>query len=431
MKVLMTGMARRRTIVIALLVVAAPALSLLYQRTGFSSSGPEVTASLQPAGEAAQKKVFMCPMHPEISQHHPGTCPICGMKLVEAGDRGMHEHGIQVDSATVQRLGIRLASARKKDIGQELKAYGNIATDERALYNVHPRYDGWIKKLYVHSTGERVTEGQVLYEIYSPDLIARERAYLAGIDRRQQTLRTIPTTAATENEYVMDLALDGAKDRARLHAEEGVSVETIRFMEDNRQVVDVSKIVAGESGVVTQLNAREGAFVSAGTTILTLANVARAWVEIPLYPDQMDAVRLGDPVAIHTSDGQDIRAKLDFISPLAENNKGRARVYLDNAKYHLRPGSFTDVTIAARVHPALVLPRSAVLYTAHGNLVMLSRGDGRFLPVQVETGVEAGDAVEIVSGLREGAEVAANGQFLLDAASSMEAAAERMQGDSH
>ncbi len=424
-------MARRKTVIIAVLVAVVSVLYFLYQRTNFSLSGPAMIASPQPVGEAAQKKVFICPMHPEISQHHPGTCPICGMKLVEAGNHATHEHGIQVDSGTVQRLGIRLASVRKEAIGQEVKAYGNIATDERALYNVHPRYDGWIKKLYVHSTGERVKEGQVLYEIYSPDLIARERAYLAGIDRRQQTLQTIPTTAATENEYVMDLAVDAARDRSRLYVEEGVSTETIRFMEENRQVVDVSKIVSGASGVVTQLNAREGTFVSAGTTILTLANVAKAWVEIPLYPDQVDTVHVGDTVSIHTSDGQDIQAKLDFISPLAEGNKGRARVYLDNAKYQLRPGSFADVTIATGEHPALVLPRSAVLYTAHGNVVMLSRGEGHFLPVSVETGVEAGDKVEIISGLREGAEVAANGQFLLDAASSMEAAAERMQETSH
>jgi Cu(I)/Ag(I) efflux system membrane fusion protein len=419
-------MAKRNTIIIALLVMTIPALYLLYQRFPFFSSDTRNAAPSALGSQAAQKKIFICPMHPEISQDHPGTCPICGMKLVEAGGHEAHEHGIQVDSATIQRLGIRLASVRKDGIGQDLKAYGSIVADERALYNVHPRYDGWIKKLYIHSVGERIKEGQVLYEIYSPDLIARERAYLTGVDRRKQVLQTINTTPDTENEYVMDLATDAARDRAKLHTEEGVSVETIQFMEDNRQVVDVAKIVSDHAGVVTQLNAREGAFISATTTILTLADVAKAWVDVPLYPDQAALVSTGDPVTIHTSDGQAIHAKLDFISPLAENNKARARVYLDNTKYHLRPGAFVDVTIGVRTHQALVLPRSAILYAAQGNMVMLSRGDGRFLPVPVETGVEEGDQVEIVSGLREGAEVAVNGQFLLDAASSMSADAERM-----
>jgi Cu(I)/Ag(I) efflux system membrane fusion protein len=86
------------------------------------------------------------------------------------------------------------------------------------------------------------------------------------------------------------------------------------------------------------------------------------------------------------------------------------------------------VTIRAQAHAALVLPRSAVIYTGAGNLVMLSRGEGNFLPVHVETGNESGDNVEIVDGLREGAEVVVNGQFLLDSAASMSAAAERMHG---
>lgn len=376
---------------------------------------------------ATQQKVFVCPMHPEIVQDHPGVCPICGMKLVEADERGIHEHGIRVDGATIQRLGIRLAGVKRGVIAQTMLAYGNIEPDARTLYNVYPKYDGWIRKLYVHSVGERVRADQVLYEIYSPDLIAREKIYLSNIDQRKQVLQTIPTTASTENEYVMDLTLDAARDRNRLHSEEGVSIETIQQMEDKRQVPDISGMIAGHFGVIAQLNAREGSFVSASTSILTLADVSHVWVNIPLYPDQAAYVRVGDPVAVHAPDGKELDARVDFISPLADSNKVTIRVYIHNDEYKLRPGSYADVTINAHPRQALVLPRSAILYTAQGNFVMLSRGEGGFLPVPVETGAESGDIVEIVSGLREGAEVAVNGQFLLDASSSMNAATERMR----
>jgi Cu(I)/Ag(I) efflux system membrane fusion protein len=224
----------------------------------------------------------------------------------------------------------------------------------------------------------------------------------------------------------MDLAMDAAKDRSKLHVEEGVSVETIQQMEDTKQAPDVSKIVAGSSGVVTQLNVREGTFVPAATTLLTLADTAKAWIDIPLYPDQAALVSVGDPVIIRAPNGETIDAKLDFISPLADNNKVRGRAYIDNTRFHLRPGAFADMTIKARPHQALALPRSAVLHTAQGDTAMLCLGEGHFVPVPVETGVEDGERVEIVSGLKEGAEVAVNGQFLLDAASSMNAAAERM-----
>ncbi len=370
--------------------------------------------------------IWACPMHPEISQDHPGTCPICGMKLVQAGGSAPHEHGVHVDGATVERLGVRLARVARAPMVEAIEAYGNVAAADNTLYTVHSRYDGWVKKLYVHALGEHVKQGQVLYEIYSPDLITRERSYLSSIDRRKQLLATISTTPATENEYVMDLTTDAARDRAKLHVEEGVSVETIRNMEDSKQVVEVSKMVAGSSGVVTQINVREGSFVTAATPLLTLADVSKIWIDVSLYPDQAGMVTTGDPVTVQSPDGLSIPARLDFVAPVAENNSVRARVYLDNSKYHLRPGAYVDVTIGGRPHEALSLPRSAIMYTARGKFVMLSRGDGHFLPIPVETGFESNDSVEIVSGLREGAEVAVNGQFLLDAASSMNAAAERM-----
>jgi Cu(I)/Ag(I) efflux system membrane fusion protein len=193
----------------------------------------------------------------------------------------------------------------------------------------------------------------------------------------------------------------------------------------------VVKILAAHSGVVTQINAREGSFVEPAATLFTLANVARVWVDITLYPDQAGRVKSGDEVTITAAGGQSINTRLDFINPIADNNKVNARVAINNAKLRLRPGSFVDVTIHAQSRAALVLPRSAVLRGGDGDSVMLSRGDGHFLPAYIETGIENGEWIEIVGGLLEGAEVAVNGQFLLDSAASMSAAAERMRSGTH
>lgn len=373
-------------------------------------------------------KYWVCPMHPEILQDHPGICPICGMKLVESGAAEMHAHGSQVDSATEQRLGVRLARIREETVAQDIETYGNVVVAENQTFSVQPKYEGWIKKLYVHAAGEEVRAGQVLYDFYSPDLVARQRTYLSSIERRKQLLETIQTTPDTENDYVMEMAMDAANDRAKLHQEEGVSVESIRTIEEKKQASDVVQIVAGRSGVVSQINVREGSYVMPSSPLLVLADVSRVWVEIALYPDQVAQVKRGDSVVIRDANGQETHARLSFINPLSSNNKVTARAVLDNASRHYRPGTFVDVAIRVRPHKALVAPRSAVLYSGRGNSVMLSRGNGHFLPVPVTTGVESGDRVEIVDGLQEGAEVAVNGQFLLDAAASLSAASERMHG---
>jgi len=405
---------------------ASPGIAATY------GAKPSSLPGINPAG---QGKVWVCPMHPEIMQDHPGTCPICGMELVESKSHDIHDHGVHVDSASIQKLGVRLASVKKSPISQEVRVYGNVTADENALYNVHSNFDGWIKKSHIHSIGQHIEKGQVIYEIYSPELIMQQKEYINFVNRRNQILQTMGDVTLQENEYVMDLLMQLSKERTKF-LYENIGVETIRQIEDSRQPVEIVKILAGESGVVTQINAREGSFATPSATLFTLANVSRVWVTATLYPDQANQVKNGDEVTIISSDGagsgkQPIKAKLDFVNSIADNNKVSARVSIDNSQLHLRPGSFVDMTIHAYPHEALVVPSSAVLRSGQGDVVMLHRGEGHFLPVYVETGIENGDLIEITDGVQQGAEVAVNGQFLLDSAASMNAAVERMQLHEH
>ena len=419
----------RKTIAIGIILIATAFLGY-YSVVRHADTNSEVVAQNNALPAFNKKaKVWVCPMHPEISQDHPGDCPICGMKLVESGTADMHEHGIQIDSATRQRLGVRLTRVKQGIIGQEIQTYGNIAVAENTTFSVQSKYEGWIKKMYVHALGEKVKAGQVLYEIYSPDLIARQRNYISSIDRRKQLLQSIPTTADTESDYVMELTMDADKDRIKLHQEEGLSVESIKIIEEKKQPSDIVQIVAERSGVVSQINVKEGSFVNQTTSLFVLADVAKVWVEVALYPDQVAQVKMGDAATIKDQAGHEIHARLGLINPLANSNKVTARVELDNTAYHLRPGTFADVTIQAQPHEALLLPRAAVIYTGQGKMVVLSRGEGLYLPVPVETGMESGDWIEIVDGLQKDSEVAINGQFLLDSAASMSATTERMRSN--
>lgn len=422
-------MMRMKIAVGALLIAAVLLVSYLSYRQGIFHRLDEHASALPSFNQSAINKVWVCPMHPEISQDHPGTCPICGMKLVESGTSDIHEHGVYVDNATEQRIGVRLARVKQDIIGQDIKTYGNVVVAENTTFSVQSKYEGWIKKLYVHAIGEKVKAGQVLYEIYSPELVNRQRTYLSSIDRRKQLLQSIPTSADTESDYVMELEMDAEKDRVKLHQEEGVSVESIQNIEEKKMASDIVKIVAERSGVVNQINVKEGAFISQMSSIMQLADVSKVWVEVVLYPDQLSQVKISDGISIKDQNAQAIQSRLSFINPLANGNKTIARAELDNTRIHLRPGTFAEVTIHAHPHESLVLPSAAVMYTGQGKIVMLSRGNGHYLPVPVETGVESDDWVEIVDGLQKDSEVAINGQFLLDSAASMNAAKERLHSN--
>jgi len=367
-------------------------------------------------------------MHPQILQDHPGRCPICGMDLVESANHSEHEHqrGVQIDTASVQKLGVRLAGVTQTTLSQDIRSFGNVTTDGSTVYDVYSKFDGVIKKTYIHSIGQQIEKGQVIYEIYSRDLIMQQKEFLRFVERRNQILQSVGDVRFQENEYVMNLLTEFSRERTRfLHQD--ISLETVQKIEDSKMILEVVKIVAAESGSVTQINARDGSAVTPAAALFTLANVSSVWVDVALYPDQVRQVQIGDEVTITNFDSQQIQARISFLNSVAQSNKVSARVTLDNRKLHLRPGSFVDVVIHAQPHEVLAIPRSAVMRTGKGNFVMLYRGDGHFLPSPVQTGVESGELIEISDGLRDAAQVAVNGQFLLDAASSLNDSMQRMQ----
>jgi len=360
---------------------------------------------------------YICPMHPQIISDHPGKCPICGMDLVKSG-APLHRHDLQVDPTALSNLGVRLIAVERKEIAQEVRSYGTVVPDERAQVSVTSKFTGWIRKLHVHSVGERVERGQVLYEIYSPELVMKEREYFQFLTRRKQILQSVGDVSQQENEYVMDLLRDSQKEREELMRND-LDIETIQHLEQSGTTIEVVQVRAPSSGVVTQINAREGGFVSPAAPILTLADPTAAWIDVSLSAGQSALVQPGDSVLIRAGDADPIEAKIDFINPLLDLFRTHARVVLHRRSADLRLGTLVDVSIRATAHSARVLPSSAVMRTGHGDFVMLARGSGAFLPVEVDAGVESEDTIEIRGGIEEGALVASNAQFLLDPAASL------------
>ncbi|MDA8129296.1 MAG: efflux RND transporter periplasmic adaptor subunit [Betaproteobacteria bacterium] len=375
------------------------------------------------------RKRWVCPMHPHIAQDHPGSCPICGMDLVEADGVHMAE-GVPIDPAMQQRLGVRLARVAPRRLAREARTYGTVAVDEASVHAVSPKVEGWISRLQVKAVGERVAAGQLLYEIYSPELVQRQREYIELLQRRDQVLENLTDQPGQNAQVAASLARERLRMRDKF-AYADVGAGTLAEIERTHRTVDRVPVFAPRSGYVTQIGAREGAYVTPMTPLLSLADNATVWIDIALYPDQLESVRAGDAVTVRfpRSGHPPLTGRLGFVLPTLDpvTRTARARIEVRNPDGRLRPGQFAEVVIAAQPRTVLAVPRSAVIRTGAGDHVMLARDGGHFMPVPVETGVESGGYVEIVDGLQEGAQVAVSGQFLLDAAASLDDAAQRMQ----
>lgn len=415
------------------------------QSGGKAQPASAAQASLDPiiaADKKPAKKLWVCPMHPEVMQDHPGVCPKCGMDLVEMEQGGAahpgHSHGVQVDTATQQRFGVRLAAAKLQMLSRDIHAYGNVVPDESLIFNLSAKVEGVIKKLHVNSVGQHVRAGQVLFEIFSPELVKSQNEFIGLLLQKDRILEPMDADDAhTSNKSMpaddmIDLMMNTksrvlVRDRL-LYADVGNELidELIRTYRSR----DVVEIRAPQNAFITKIEVHEGSTVKPMDNLFSFASLSQVWVDVPLYPDQLVWIKEGDEAAVKLPQSglPEIKARLQSIAPVVDSatRTARARLSVSNTGNSLPLGAFLDVVIHANPHKALAVPRSAVMRSGKGDMVMLADGNGHFTPVKVDTGVETDDYIEIIAGLQDGDQVVVNGQFLLDAAASMSDAAQRL-----
>ncbi|CAB3787305.1 Cation efflux system protein CusB [Paraburkholderia caffeinitolerans] len=357
------------------------------------------------------------PMVPNQHFDKPGKSPFMDMQLqpVYAEERGpaSGSEGVTIDPALQQNLGIRYATVRRMAIPDGFDAIGTTQFDESAAQVVQSRVTGYIDRLYANAPMQRVARGAPLASLYVPDWIAPQEEYLAmrrgGMD---------PALLAAARERMKALSIpDGL----------------VAALERSGQAQTHLTLSAGEAGVVSELNVRNGAMVVPGQTIAKIAGLARVWliVEIPesLAMQARPGMRVDATLASDAS--QHFSGRIREILPgiSADSRTLQARLAIDNASGKLTPGMLMRVRVsAAEAQPQLVVPAEAVITTGRRSLVIVRNGDGRLQPVEVGIGREAGDQTVIASGLTEGQQVVASGQFLIDSEASLKSVLPRLEG---
>lgn len=376
---------------------------------------------------------FTCPMHPSIVQGQPGTCPICGMTLVKLSDGSELAHSdlLHVDDDTQQRMGVRLMPAEVKELSRSLQAYAVITSDESRAVSVTAKVEGWIRRFHVQGVGQRIRQGQVLYELYSPELQQRQRDYVDLLTRRDGLLGSDGGMGTTGPNFAMlsSIAKELFRARDRLLAAD-IPSDELEKLEKNRRALDVMPIRATQNGIVTSIAAREGSYVNPMQPILVYADQSSVWAEITLYPDQIGWLKNDDRITLTSGLDASVKTvlKVDLttlqIDPVSRAAK--LRLPLTNTKDAFLPGSYADATIESAPRRTLSVPKDAVIRTGRGQFVVVSAGNGHFRSAPVTLGIEDDTSVEILSGLVEGDSIAVNGQFLLDAASSLQSMQSRL-----
>lgn len=382
---------------------------------------------------------YTCPMHPSIITHEPGNCPICGMNLVKVvhSESGKGSDLVHVDAATQQRMGVQLQTAKVTRMYRAIDTFATITSDQSRSVSVNSFVTGWIKRWHVQGIGQSIKKGQILYEIYSPELQQRQREYLNILTRLDSmrstgggmTMSRGQDLSAASFVMLRGLAKDRFRTRDRL-LDAGVPSSAMERLEKNRRILDVVPIHATQDGIVTEMSAREGIYINPQQSLLTYIDNSSVWAEVALYPDQIEWLKNGDAVTLTSGldDATSVHAQVNLstlqIDPISRTAKLRLAVSNDDNAFY--PGSYAKVTIETNEQQVLSVPRDAVIRTGRGEYVVVNDSPDHFRSAPVSTGIEDKHAVEIRSGLEEGARVVVNGQFLLDAAASLQSMQNRL-----
>ncbi|MGB2867660.1 MAG: efflux RND transporter periplasmic adaptor subunit [Bacteroidota bacterium] len=394
-----------------LIVLGLGTLLVLSSCTKRASNGSKDNAHPATAQSVpAVQEYYTCPMHPTVISDRPGACPVCGMTLVrKTGPVELSSDSLaQLQSITLsptQRVlaNVSTAVVERHPLNKVIDLVGVVDVAESNQATVSARFRGRIEKLYVNFTGEVVTKGQPLFELYSPDLLTSEQEFILALDGHQQNM------------------IQGMRDRLQTHF--GMTAEQIAELESSRKVRTTIQFKSPIHGTVLYKQVQEGQYVDEGTVLYQLADLSKVWIYLDVYERDVSYIKIGQPVYITSEAYPDdtFAGRVTFVDPVmnGETRTVRVRTEFSNLHGKLKPKMYVTAQVTLPLGKTLVVPSGAVLSTGKRTLVWVEIKPNTFEPRNVVVGQSSDNDTEVLEGLAEGEHVASTGGFLIDSESAL------------
>jgi Cu(I)/Ag(I) efflux system membrane fusion protein len=372
---------------------------------------------------------YTCPMHPQVLEDHPGTCPICGMTLVKKSGQASEGAGISlntvlapVNSSVISS--VKAVTPKSKEVPIVISAEGYLDFDTRTFNNIASRFSGRIEKLYIKYAFQEIHRGQRIFDIYSPELVTDQQDLI-------YLIKNSPAESGLINAAKQKLLLLGMTNaQVEQIAGTGKAFYSLPvFSPYEGHVHDVahsqmSDVQPASSPTNFSGNAplaiKEGMYVEKGQTLFNVVDPHMLWAVIKIGGSSVAAIKPHQPVKLSIPDepGKTIIGRVDFIEPMLQNGDKTVsvRVYVHNMNHELKVGSLVKAEIETGNEEGLWIPRTAVVDLGKTRIVWLKTG-AAYYAYQVQTGVENGNEIQVKKGLTTVDSIAVNAQYLSDSES--------------
>lgn len=363
--------------------------------------------------EVTHDTIWTCSMHPQIRMSEPGKCPICGMDLIpltQEEQAAADPDAIQMSPEAAQLANVETSVVSGGRPVREVRLYGRVEPDESLLQSQVAHIAGRIEDLYVNFTGEPVAAGQVLGQIYSPELVTAQQELL-------EAARTKDDQPALYN---------AAREKLRQWK---LTDNQISEIEASGRIKNTMEIVSDTKGVVIERKVNKGDYVSQGTILYEIADLSKVWVVFDAYETDLPFLHRGEKVSfsLKALPGENYSGNIIFIDPVVSPVTRTAGVRVETGNSHgkFKPGMFATgnvSTVLGEYEGKPVIPRSAVLWTGKRSVVYVRQGspeEPAFMMREVVLGPELTDGYVVIDGLKDGEEIVTSGTFSVDAAAQL------------
>lgn len=362
-----------------------------------------------------ESEMWTCSMHPQIKSDKPGKCPLCGMDLtpVRVGSSSSYTdpNAITLSDEAIALANVQTIIASEQKPRKNIRLFGVVKADERRIQSQTSHISGRIERLAINFVGETVRQGQTIATIYSPDLLTAQQELIEAIDM-----------------FPQQPALVEAAKQKLLYWK--LSPKQIDQIIQSKTVSAQIDIQANTSGVVLQKTINEGDYITAGSSMYTVADLNNVWLVLDAYEQDIPFLTVGSTITYTTPalPNQEMQAKVTFVSPVIDANTRTAKVRAEayNKNLALKPEMYIDAQIGGSFMDRknkIVLPHSAVLWTGKRSIVYVKHSNENqpiFMLREVTLGADLGDSYVIEKGVEVGDEVVVNGAFTIDAAAQIE-----------
>lgn len=357
--------------------------------------------------QADQDEIWTCSMHPQIQLSEPGQCPICGMDLIPAGqNKNANPNAVAFNQGEIKLNNIEVITINASSPEKTIKLDGKIKVNKNNTNSQSAHYGGRIEKLNVQYEGQLVKKGDLIAEIYAPELIKAQKELLEAVKLKTD----------------QPLLYEAAKSKLKFWK---ISSEQIKQIESRNETIDYLPIYAERTGIVTKLKTETGSYVKAGAQLFELVNLSTVWIELDAYERDLKWLEVGQQadLSINTGKTQGYKGVITYIDPVInpQSQTAKVRIVLNN-NGDLKPEMFVSGTVTVRksAKKSLVIPKSAVMWTGEQSVYYREIAPNTFEMQTVIIGKDLGSYYEVLGGLNIGDRIVKTGTFVVDAAAQLQ-----------